>query len=390
LATLNPRRFAQPDALKAINPDRLLQFLAPYNDYLDDRGMIWPESDSEEIDYVALANILMKPDDLIPTTMVDALYFVHEMATPEEMDNLIKAARDEGIDLDHDPDTTPADIAAQVWLKAPELLESMHAEVLVMKPKSFTHFKSREFGPKTFTAPDEKTKEALQQELDLWFEDHKRGTGSKVLHFDYGDKISFLVRHGMPFKREGSLNEGQSETVFYRPEIHDVLVYDRIANEMSVHTGTKGERELYLAAFGRHLFGDSEYFPDTDKYTLEPLKSGDPGCLACGDIEGIEEVKLTELQRLLGGPYGDIEIRKSKNYLASLASRSRNIPENANLILASFAVKFDNAKNPRTVKIRPPNVATFTRDDDSALVEKWLSARGFIIDQEEEANAAPA
>ena len=389
MATLNPRRFAQPDALKAINPTRLLKFLDPYKSYLDGRGMKWPDNDFEEIGYVALADILMKPDNQIPTQMVDALYFVHEMATPEEMDNLIKAARDEGIELDHDPDTTPADIAAQVWLKAPALLESMHAEVLVMKPKSFTHFKSQEFGPKTFTAPDEKTMEALQSELDLWFDDHKRGTGSKVLYFDYGDKISFLVRHGMPFKREGSLNEGQSGTVFYRPEIHDVLVYDRIVNEMSVHTGTKGERELYLAAFGRHLFGDAEYFPDTDKFTLEPLKSGDPNCLACGDIDGIEEVKLIELQRFLGGPYGDIEIRKSKNYLASLAARSRPIPEKANLILASFSIKFDDAKNPRSVKIRPSNVATYTRDDDSQLVEKWLLARGFIIEREEEADAAP-
>ena len=389
VATLNPRRFAQPDALKAINPTRLLLFLDPYMSYLNGREMTWPDNDSEEINYVALADILMKPDDQMPPLMVDALYFVHEMATPEEMDNLIKAAKDEGIELDHDPDTTPADIAAQVWLKAPALLESMHAEVLVMKPKSFTHFKSQEFGPKTFMAPDEKTVEALQSELDLWFDDHKRGAGSKVLYFDYGDKISFLVRHGMPFKREGSLNEGQSGTVFYRPEIHDVLVYDRIVNEMSVHTGTKGERELYLAAFGRHLFGDAEYFPDTDKFTLEPLKSGDPNCLACGDIDGIEEVKLIELQRFLGGPYGDIEIRKSKNYLASLAARSRPIPEKANLILASFSIKFDDAKNPRSVKIRPSNVATYTRDDDSQLVEKWLLARGFIIEREEEADAAP-
>jgi len=384
MATLNPRRFAHPDALKAINPTRLLQFLASYNSYLDGRGLAWPED--EDIDYAALADILMKPDDQMPTRMVDALYFVHEMATPEEMDNLIKAASAEGIELDHDQDTTPADFAAQIWLKAPDLLEGMHAEVLVMKPKSFTHFKSEEPGSKAFTPPSEQTLNALQTELDLWFDDHKRGTGSKVRYFDYGNKVSVLVRHGMPFKREGSLKEGQSETVFYRPEIHDVLVYDRIANELSVHAGTKGERELYLSAFGRRLFGDAEYFPDAEKFTLEPLKSGDPECLACVDIEGMEEVKLTELQFFWGGPYGDIEIRKSKNYLASLAARQQSIPETARLIQASFSVKFENAKNPRTVEIRPSNIATYTRDDDSVLVEEWMIARGFIVERKEEAS----
>lgn len=178
--------------------------------------------------------------------------------------------------------------------------------------------------------------------------------------------------------------------MFYRPEIHDVLVYDRIVNELAVHTGTKRERELYLAAFGKHLFDDAEYFPDDQKYTLDPLKSGDPNCLASGDIDGIETVKLTELHRFWGGPLGDIEIRKSKDYIASLTARGQSIPQKANLTLASFAVKFDNAKNARSVKIRPPNVSTLTRDDDSQLVEKWLAARGFIVEPEQETDAAPA
>ena len=58
--------------------------------------------------------------------------------------------------------------------------------------------------------------------------------------------------------------------------------------------------------------------------------------------------------------------------------------------MAAFSVKFEDGKSPRSVKIRPPNVATFTRDDDSLLVEKWLSARGFIIEPKEESDAAPA
>ena len=153
MATLNPRRFAQPDSLKAINPIRLLAFLAPYQDYLTGRGLIWPASAPPEFDYETLAGLLMRPDDQMPNRMVDALYFVHEMATPEEMDSLIRAAGEEGVEIDHDPDTTPADIAAQLWMKAPDLLERLHAEVLVMKPRSFTHFKSEKQGPRAFIPP---------------------------------------------------------------------------------------------------------------------------------------------------------------------------------------------------------------------------------------------
>lgn len=34
---------------------------------------------------------------------------------------------------------------------------------------------------------------------------------------------------------------------------------------------------------------------------------------------------------------------------------------------------------PRTVTIKPPNVAQYTRDADSVIVERWLRARGFIV-----------
>jgi hypothetical protein len=56
----------------------------------------------------------------------------------------------------------------------------------------------------------------------------------------------------------------------------------------------------------------------------------------------------------------------------------------------SFQVKFEDAKNPRTVSIRPSNIAQFQRDDDGTLVELWLQKRGFILalegeeDEEEE------
>jgi hypothetical protein len=349
--------------------------------------MIWPASNPLKIDYEALSGILMKPDDQMPVRMVDALYFVHEMATPEQMDTLIEATKVEGIDLDQDPDTTPADVAAQVWLKAPTLLESMHGEVLVKKPRRFLYFKSVEPRSKTFAVPSDAVVKALQDGLDAWFDEHKRGTSSKVRVFDHGDKVSFLVRHGMPFKREGSMKGPQSETVFYRPEIHDVLVYDRIINELAIHAGSMGEWKLYLAAFGKHLFGDSEYFPDEDKFTLDPLKSGNPDCLACDDIEGVDFVKLVELHRAWGGPYGDIEIRKSKDYMASLAARKQAVPPFANLTSAVFSVKFSHARAPRSAMIRPPNVSSLTRDEDGLLFERWAKARGFIAERKTQIDA---
>jgi hypothetical protein len=54
-------------------------------------------------------------------------------------------------------------------------------------------------------------------------------------------------------------------------------------------------------------------------------------------------------------------------------------------------VKFTGTKRPRSVTIRPPNMAKYDRDDDSDVVETWLALRGFIKpaakEQDEEAAA---
>ena len=57
------------------------------------------------IDYSRLASILMNPDDKTPDDLVNALYFVHEMATLEGMNQLLQAAREKGLVLKYDSES---------------------------------------------------------------------------------------------------------------------------------------------------------------------------------------------------------------------------------------------------------------------------------------------
>jgi len=47
-------------------------------------------------------------------------------------------------------------------------------------------------------------------------------------------------------------------------------------------------------------------------------------------------------------------------------------------------VKFTDSKTARTVTIRPSNIAQYTRDSDAAVVEDWLTKRGFILAEQED------
>lgn len=386
MSTYNVRKFAQPDVLKHIHPDHLISFLTPYAAYLKERDFALATNGSGELEYEKLASILMNPTENIPIDMVEALYFIQEMSDDEQFDELCEQAKLANLTLADD--CTPADVAVSLWLHDPELLKRPHAEVLALKPKSFMYFQAKKKAENKLLNPTAEQRQAMEKDMDGWFLKNKRGNGSRVLAFPADDesKTYFLVRHGMPFKREGKIEDGQSRSIFYRPEFYDVVIYDNENCELAIFnkSGAKKEREMYLALFGEHFFGNVEHFPNDEKYTLQPLIAQGADALACADINGIDEIKLTEIQIQFRGPFNDRQTFRSKDIFASLAARQRDFPKFGELASASFSMKFSGAKRPRLVKIRTPNVANFDRKEDSHLVETWLRKRGFVIEQKTE------
>ena len=374
MPTFDIKRFADADALKRMQQSHLVALLRPYQAYFAQRGLAL---DGVELNHELLAHTLLTPDDQLPLDLVTTLYYVNEMATEEGMDALLSAAAAAGVALEGDH-VSPADVAAQVWLKSPDLLERKHAERIFTNRRSFEYFQAREC-PGRELRPSAGALEAMESALDSWFDAKKRGRGCRVFAYPRDGGMSFLIRHGDPFRREGSLKDRKSSSVYYRPERHDVVTYHQALGELRVNADPKAVKDEYRAAFGRYLFGDEEYFPGTSKYTLEPLRQEGKTALACTDVEGIEWVRLTEIRYLWGGSYHETEIRKADDLFAAMEGRGAHIPSRARLIGATFLMKFADAKVPRSVSLYPSNIIKFTRDSDGALVERWLSQRGFIL-----------
>ena len=384
MATFNLRRFAHPDGLKAIAPQHLLAFLEPHQAYFDGRGLkLPPPSATDGLDYDRLVSVLMDPVPDTPKDLLDALYFVHEMSTEQGMDVLLEETEHNGLSLNGQTDPTAADVAVQVYLQDKALLERKHAERYLTRPRSFEHYQTKVRSIPSFTPPTSETRRALEHDLDDWFEKKKRGRGSRVFVFPKGDSIWFLVRHGDPLRREGSLDGGRTSSVFYRPEKHDVLVYDPALGELRMHACNKGEKDTYRREFGRHVFGNEDFFPGTGKYTLEPLRRDGAASVVCTDVDGMDWIRLKEIQFLWGGAEREIEIRKANDIFAALEASGRSMPSKAHIIRASFQVQFTDAKSPRVVTIRPSNIAQYTRDSDADVVEDWLTRRGFIEQDED-------
>jgi len=389
VATFRPRRFSNRNTLRSIATERLLAFLRPHSVFLDSRGLRLPLHAPWELNYEALAEILMLPDANTPPDLVDAIYLVDEMATPEGMESLLESAAQVGLILDKGNEHTPADIAVQVWLLNRNILERKHAEQFLYKRRSFEYFQAQSKLPPNFELPSPDGHAKFELELAEWFEAKKRGKRCRILIFPRHNEVAFLIRHGGVFQREESENGDDVVTVSYRPIKYDVVIYDRDLRELRINAELASEKKFYCEQFGKHLFGDIARFPGTNKYTLDPLRELGADSLAHADIEGIEEVKLVEIEFFWGGAYRARGIMKADDVFADLETQNRKLPEVGRITRAIFKLKFADSKCARSVMIKPTNVARYTRETDAVLVEQWLQRRGFITIRQESPDEQP-
>ncbi len=371
------RLFTDPATLRSIAPENLRSLLAGHADAVAADGFALPADKGRPLDYEALARLLMVPEKL-PSALREAFFFIHEMATPAGMECLLSAAEEAGIEILGLPAPSPADVAVQVWLTAPDLLERKHAEQFIYRLRGIESYHAMISPVPDAREPTPAVIEAISNDLNDWFEKRKKGRSAKVFHYPRPDGIWFMVRHGDPFKREGAIDErGESVGVYYWPERFDVVVLNTDDGELGIRTPNKGEKKKYREVFGRYLYGDAEFFGGDDKYTLEPLRERGSDCLA--PVEGIEEVSLTEVAFRWPGSFSEREVHRADDVFGAYAARGAEFPRGLPIIKASFRVRFTDSETPRTVTVKPPNVAQYTRDGDSIIIEKWLKLRGFIV-----------
>jgi hypothetical protein len=357
-------------------PSRLQQLLLPYAEYFKQKGFDWTQPHQDCPSYQCLAKLLLAEDT--PQELQDDLSLIDDMATIEAMDLLLDFAAQQGIRHDLGPVETPEDVATYFCLHHRSLLQMVHNERACGRVRSFVFFRTDKTAP-TFTLPSLEVLQPLEEELGTWYAQRGRGQGSRILACRRRDGYWFLVRHGDTFRRDDCWVTGQ---VYYRPAKDDLLVYDAKLGELRINARTVLERLRYRQLFGKYLFGDENFFPGTEKYTLQPLLEDGRRALDVSGIDGLEWVRLSRLDYHGSRNCQGVTSHRSKDVFAYLERYSLNLQDHQRLVQASFYVKFVGVSQPRSVTIYPSNLALYTRNDYAGIIEEWLLARGFILPEE--------
>ena len=373
MASYNPKTFTKPESLKEMDPTVLRALFLRFEGFFLDNGLNLQTTLACELPYEEIAKLLLTtPEDA--QDLAGTLYIIDELNSDRWYDELAEAAQSLGMSVPED--MAPADLATLVWLKDPVLAQRLHASTYLHRQRRFDYFHTH-FLDSEWQGPEAKEIAEIETDLAKWFRQNQRGDGCRVFHFHREGVHWFLVWHGQPFRREGSVVEGKPGSVVYRPEKYDVLGILPPEGSLKIHAGRAKDVTMYRDLMSYFFLPDDETFQITSRYSLDPLKILGEEALVCSDVDGLHKIKLREVQFNWGGPEGEVEIRKARDVFAASQQANRGLPEDPEIVSAKFGVAFHGGKRSRSVTLRPPNVVQYTRDPDSAPIEDWLRKRGF-------------
>lgn len=380
MSTLIFRQFSKPEVLQQINKTHLLEFFSPHAEYFLNRNVnVVAELNRDEPDYARICQILITSDDATPDELAEALYYVNDVATEDGADAILDYLDREPTLFPINQNSSPADLALQLWMVLPDVLKRISGNLLSVSKRSYDYFQTSRDPVPAFQVPSEEVIAQLEAALDDWFYKKLKGRYSKVICTPKEDYIWFMVRHGKRYSRAAVIDGGDSKSYHFRPEKHDVVVYNPANGELRINAEANGEIRLYREAFGLYIFGASDFFDLSKQFYLEPIRTDGEDSVRFEDIDEIEHVKLREVHIAYDTPFNDVEVLKSDNLFASMRHNEERLPNQGTITQIKFGIKFRHEPRPKMVKITNANRAEYKCNEHAEAIERWLTNRGFIV-----------
>ena len=377
MSRYNPKVFTNVDSLNDIKPELIHQLLSRFSEFCKEQEL-------------NLNNGVITNDKICETCLnagaseheeahelMEALQSISEMANLNSRAVLGSMAKAQSLTLLDGPDVSDADFAIYCWLNQPNLFAAAYAKGRVKNYQSFLYFNGKTSAERHFPEITEDKTAAIQADINAWLKENGRMPNCKAYFFPHGDRLSIVLKYGMPLARDvASKKNGDSEGIFYNPQKHDLLIYHRIYDEISLNTPNISDQDdIYRIVIGRHLFEDDDYFKQEKVFSLAELE----GITEARSFlsAGVQRASLVELT--YDWEY-ETEIRRSSDLQKSLIRRNKSeIEKKPKIVSAKFKLILDKKGKPqRMVTLENGNKARLDRSEDGIIIEDWVRAQRFL------------
>jgi len=372
--TISPPRLLKADVLREMKPAVLAAFLAPHAAYFSGLGFDPAAVASGRADLDALAAALACPGLATPPELVEQIELLDLVAGAGSALNFEDAHHELLREL-REQDDCAADLAVKILLRAPWIAQREFNRQAMSARRSLVSFRVRPGMP--FHGVSDARIEAFRRFVSPWFAANARSAACAVHHECQAGGHGFVVRHGDPIRRIGTLGEdGSREPVLLRPERADIARFRPASGEWQVSGLGTRIQELYRQAFGAAFHGSPDALAFSKRYSLEPLRDGPPA-LACDLNSTVQSAELASIKAELPG--GQTLALDGAPVFAALDALDPRILAEAALIEAVISFKLALRRTRPRVRICLAR-DTILGDNAHPAIDAWLVEHGFAND----------
>jgi hypothetical protein len=369
-------RFGNPAALRSVPAELLRLLLEPWRTQVGRGG-----ADVHQ----GLRRLLGQERDLLPSTLVDALDRIDDLADEEGFDALLARVEGTGTSTDWPAlGLSPLHVAVRAFVEHRPLFEQAEGRRAAMRATGMREYPAATDAP--IQVPSPAARLTLQHQLGAWWRARGRGSWCRVGLFRQEGRFYFPIRHGRPLKTAAAVSEIEETAVVYRPRTDDLVIYDERTSRLMIKARDLRSFREYRRRFGALLLGAPDGFEECQVVTLAPLVERRRQALT--PTPGLVDVALAELKLTIGEGEGAATIVVQAGDVFGSFDRLR-LPELEEVepISARLLLRFPQSGRWRKLVIRPPDRLEFDRRTNDRVVCRFLEERGFVVGPA--ANEAP-
>jgi hypothetical protein len=386
----NVQRFLDEKFIQAIDLELVAEFMERHHAVFGPLGLKLSR-ESEADDRVKLLLALARLNEPGGDTVLEELHRIATIAKEPGFSALRNRAELSGKDI-----LPPTDrlstldmrcVAFRAFLRFPDLFEEAEDWWALERHTAVTEYEGEE--PVAPVLNDD-TRGLFEEGAQQLYAQRYREKYCRVRWYEQDGNVYAVVTHGVLPVTTTRIEAGREEALTFREAKQDILIYEASSGRLQVGARHIEEKRRLRDLFAEAILDDYHLFQhprSRDLYTLERIRREGRRFRLGGFSADVVEQRLVELEVRESdeNPTGwRIRVHDASNAVERFFEETRHEDFGVMVLVSAtlrLTVLVDGKKRKKTVRIKPPGVASFNRSSGEAIVMACLQRNGFCSER---------